>query len=199
MDNRDRIQTTIDDFSTAWPSGRKDFRNEGDETWRDYARALSVLVSSEDAERVEIQLKNDNRQVRALAARALGFMARPRSAPVLSAALRKDEWATVRLLSADALGMIHTSDTRATLSEAAGNDESADVNLHIERALSRSSSIEESALKDVRRLGTAAFDSARIGSQAPDLALKDGHGVTVDLGSFRNQRAVALYFLYGDG
>ena len=199
MTDQRNIQSIISDFSSAWPSGRKDFRTEDDQSWKVYAKTLRDLVSSGQIESVEKRLQDGNQQVRALAARALGFMAQERSSPVLVKALQEDGWPTVRLLAADALGMIATDDARSELSAAVGEEKNKDVKLHLEVALLRPSGREESALRNLMALATRELDSARIDDPAPEISLCDGNGDSVELGQYKNKRAVALYFLYGDG
>ena len=193
------IDRIIDRFSSAWPPGRKDFRTAGDQSWKTYATTLRDLVAARQPALVEKQIHHENRQVRALVARALGYLAHERSVPVLAELLEEDSWATTRLLAADALGMIHTENAAAVLTEARDKEENDDVKLHIGVALSRESGLENGALEDLLAIKAERLDSARIGEPAVGFSLLDGNGADVDLIRYRNTRAVALYFLYGDG
>jgi HEAT repeat protein len=193
----EQVTRTLEAFSERWPEDRQDFRRQGDDSWKSYATALRDLVAAGPGAGVEEALGHTNRQVRAMAARAVGFINSPESVPLLSAALLGDEWATVRLLAADSLGMLHTAAAAASL-ERAGEDENKDVRLHVEIALSRRSGLEADAVADLLAIDERCLGSATIGREAPAFALPTTSS-RVALGDHREQRAVALYFLYGDG
>ncbi|MBT3276190.1 MAG: hypothetical protein HN368_23790 [Spirochaetales bacterium] len=186
-------------FSNAWPSARKDFRTPGDESWKIYAMALRDLVVSGDSAVIVKGLADENRQVRAICARALGFLRSEDSVSDLSAALCGDEWATVRLITADSLGMIYSDYAIESLRSAKKSEEENDVLLHIDIALNRDSGRENDALEKLLSLEKVMLDAARIGAPAPDFTLPTGEGDFFDLTGYRDGGAVALYFLYGDG
>lgn len=58
MDNQNSIQAIVDDFSSAWPSGRKDFRTDGDESRRAYAKAaLSEAMGHDENSDVNLHIE----------------------------------------------------------------------------------------------------------------------------------------------
>lgn len=193
------VRDILSRFSAAWPSGRKDFRNAGDESWKSYALSLRELVESGDRESIAVGLSDENRQVRALCARALGFLPSADTISALSDILTGDTWATARLLAADSLGMIGSDTAHVALEGAQADEEDDDVLLHIEIARSRSSGLEPRAVNELMTIEAHLLDSAHVGEQAPGFILNDGYGTEVALSDSRSKRAVALYFLYGDG
>lgn len=193
------VNAIIDAFSAAWPSGRKSYRTAKDDSWKSYALAFRNLIESQDAATIRHRLDDDNRQVRALCARVLGFIPSEDSVPALARTLGGDTWPTARLLAADSLGMINSDGSKQALMTSLGDRQKADVELHIEISLSRSSSLEETALDEALSIAEDKLDIARVGEEAPSVVLSDGYGTNVPLHSRQKRRAVALYFLYGDG
>ena len=186
-------------FSGQWPRDRKGFRSDEDESWKAYATTLRDLVSTGDAGEVSQELRHENSQVRALAARALGFINDANSVPGLSKVIMEDQWATARLLAADSLGMINTPDARSALHEASQTEENKDVVLHAEIALSRSSGLEARALEDLKSIEETSLGIAASGKVAPDFSLPTSDDREIILSGYKDERPVALYFLYGDG
>lgn len=186
-------------FSELWPSGRKDFRTIEDASWKTYALVLRNLVDSGDSAFIEDRLEDTNRQVRAISARALGFLRSQDSVPALRAVLSDDAWATTRLSAADSLGMIYTDAATQVLKSAKLSEEDKDVSLHIDIALNRETGVEETAVEDLLRLNEGMLAAAQVAEPAPDFASKSGDGKAVNLNDYRNGGSVALYFLYGDG
>ena len=189
----------MEQFSHQWPSGRKDFRTADDSSWKMYATTLRDLVMSGDSGEVSRGLGHANRQVRALASRAHGFISSPDSVASLARVLHGDEWATVRLLAADALGMIGTVDAREELQKASATEENTDVALHIKIALARVSGLERRAAEDLAKINEALLGTALVNSVAPDFSLPTPGGDEIRFSEYRDGRPVALYFLYGDG
>ena len=119
----DKVSVTalLERFSVAWPADRAGYRTKGDESWKAYARTLRDVVMPGKAAIPACRkgLTHANRQVRALAARALGFLKAEEAVPDLARVLASDSWATARLLAADALGQIRTEEALAHLSATA--------------------------------------------------------------------------------
>ena len=193
------VRDILSGFSASWPSGRKDFRTSGDDSWKKYALTLRDVVQSGDSESITAGLAHENRQVRALCARALGFLPSEDTVAALSGVLTTDSWATVRLLAADSLGMVGPNSTRLALERATADEEDEDVLLHINIALSRHSGLEPGIVDQLLSISEELLDSAVIGKPAPAINLSDGYGTEVALADFRSKKAVALFFLYGDG
>ena len=193
------VADLLHQFSDMWPSGRRDFRSDGDESWKTYALTLRDLVVGGNTDLVPQGLEHENGQVRALVSRALGFINDPAMVPNLAAALSMDSWATVRLLAADSLGMIGTDGAREALAKALESEDQADVKLHIRIAMERVSGLESSALEDLKRIEKNFIDIADTGIPAPDFSLPGTDGSMTSLSMYQDKRPVALYFLYGDG
>ena len=102
----DRIPSLLERFSARWPEEREDYRRENDDSWKTYATTLRDLVAQGEPAPVERGLTDHNQQVRAICARALGFMESRRSVAALADTAKNDPWATVRLLAVDSLGMV---------------------------------------------------------------------------------------------
>ncbi|MAG13428.1 MAG: hypothetical protein CMN78_02410 [Spirochaetales bacterium] len=193
------VSDLLQTFSESWPSDRKDFRIEGDESWKAYAATLRDIVAEGDVEAASQGLHHENKQVKALTVRALGFLREPKTVPALANILSADDWATCRLIAADSLGMIGTKDARDALGAAVTSEDSADVALHIEIALGRSSGLESGALADLKKIDDASLGKAAIGNTAPDFTLTTADESVVTMLDYRDKQPVALYFLYGDG
>ena len=191
------------DFDRAWPASRTDYRTPGDESWKPYVTALRDLVAAGDAAVPELTkaLTHTNRQVRALAARALGYLNARDAVPDLIRALRGDDWETVRLLAADSLGMIRTPEGLAALREvqARKSERKGDVLIHIAIALRRETGLEADAVGALTSIEDGQVDRAAVGAPAPDFTLETPDGRAVTLSSFAGRKPVALIFLYGDG
>lgn len=188
-------------FSTAWPAGRTDYRTPGDESWKVYATTLRGLAALGKQAVPDIRkgLANPNRQVRALCARALGYLKAEDAVPDLARVLTTDPWPTARLLAADGLGMIHTPQALEALRSAEPDEAHADVALHIGMALKRETGIEDGALKALLQVGAGTLDRAVVGRPAPEFELEDPDGRKVALVDYRGRSAVVLVFFYGDG
>lgn len=188
-------------FSKSWPTDRKDYRTDGDDSWKDYALTLKTLVSTGDKgiDSVRAGLADPNRQVRALSAQALGFMRAASAVADLKKLLLNDSWETTRVNAADSLGMIGTPQAVAALQEAKGKQENRDVSLHIKIALKRSGPLEQDALRDLLAIDGKIFESVVLNSPAPEITLKTPQGKVISLSDYRGKKNVLLVFFYGDG
>lgn len=193
------IRGSIESFSTAWPSDRRDYRTDGDESWKDYAVALRFLATSggNTPDEVIKGLHHPNRQTRAISARALGFINTTEAVSGLSKVLLSDEWETSRLIASDALGMIHTERAMDTLRRARESETHKDVLLHIKNSLSRNSGLEQEAVADL--LAITQLGAAQTGKPAPNFTLSQPWGRKISLSEYRNNQNVVLIFIYGDG
>ena len=196
-------QTVLGDFDEAWPADRPVYRRDGDVSWREYPTALRDLVVA-DTEAIPHLVHalrgHDNRQVRALAARSLGFIAADETVPALGAALREDDWPTTRLLAADALGMIGNQASKQALESVRPDipEDDTDLALHVRIALQRKTGVEQRAKDELRRISADRVATARVGEAAPSFVLRDAGGGERGPSDYRD-RVVALMFVYGDG
>ena len=186
-------------FSKAWPSDRADYRSEGDDSWKAYARTLRTLVGAADAAALGAGLKNENRQVRALSARALGYLSEGESVNALARVLTGDEWPTVRLLAADSLGAIATPAARKALSAAQRTEKKGDVLLHIDVALRRKEAPGKDFKKALLALRDSDLEPLQVGKPAPAFSLETPEGKRFSLADYRGKKHVVLVFIYGDG
>ncbi len=193
------VPKVIESFSAAWPADRTDFRQSHDDSWKTYGTALRDLVASNDVVAVSKGLGDENQQVRALSARALGFLGDASAVPSLVKALEEDAWPTVRLLAADSLGMIRTDEALAALAAAAKTEKTGDVLLHVGIASRRESAPGDEPRKAVISLDPKSFDQAKVGEAAPAFDLRTPAGKRIALSDFKGKSGVVLLFLYGDG
>jgi len=191
----------LDRFAKAWPEDRTPYRTDDDTTsWKAYALAMKQLVAQPERS-VPVLIAAchaRNFQVRALAARVLGFLQARQAVPQLIELL-DDPRAPVALLAADALGQIHDPAGLRALSKAQHTLRNGDVLLHVSKALQRGVPLEEDVREQVLRIGTASIDRARIGQPAPDFTLRDANGKPWRLADDRGKKSVVLVFIYGDG
>ncbi len=198
-------------FSSAWPEERIDYRRPEDDSWKVYGTALRDLVAAgvaADAEAAaspaagaadaEEGLGQANRQVRALCARALGYLQAASAVDRLGETLSRDPWETTRLLAADSLGMIFSNQAREYLHQAQEKEKQDDVRLHIDIALKRDHGLEAEAVEELLKIRTETAGIAAVGEKAPEFSLETCTGRTVSLSEFRERRAL-LVFIYGDG
>ena len=205
MTSGQAVAVLLDGFAAEWPAQRPSFRRDGDASWRVYVTTLRDLVAtgSEAVPALLDALTDDNRQVRALAARALGFLAPEVAVPALAERLARDDWPTVRVLAADALGLIQVDAARQALLQVqplVGEEdrEDRDLQLHIDTALRRATGVDPRALADLLAIEDESIASALPGQAAPTFTLPDAIGKEVGPHDYRD-RVVALMFVYGDG
>ena len=191
----------IEKFSEEWPEDRIDYRMPGDDSWKAYGLALRDLVVAGDSEAGEVVkgLSHPNRQVRALCARALGFLKVEHTAGSLRKSLFDDAWETVRLIFADSLGMLFTQESRRALKDAAIREKHKDVKLHINIASRREHGLENEAKEMLLQVNSEIIDSAVLEQESPDFTLETSEGKEITLSAFRGKTSVMLVFLYGDG
>jgi hypothetical protein len=134
---------------------------------------------------------------RALAAKALGFLADARARPVLLKAI-EDKDGDVAASARLALGRLGRLKATPKLRELAGKDPTRGAYFEIEFLLTRDDKPNpESVRKALRNYDVARMDSARLGKPAPDFTLTDTSGKTWRLRQFRGKKAVVLIFLIG--
>ncbi len=189
------------EFSRAWPDERTPYRTDEDTTsWKSYVLALKQLVGmGERAVPALIEACDDaSFQVRALSARALGFLQAQQAVAKLIELLG-DSQPPVALLAADALGQIQDPAGLKALEAARRTLRNGDVLLHVNKALQRRVPLESDVREQIMRIDAASIDTARVGQAAPDFTLKDAWGEPWSLADFRGEKAVVLIFIYGDG
>ncbi len=188
-------------FAKDWPENRTPYRTPEDtSTWKTYALTMSTLVAMGDkaVPGLIAACDDSNYQVRALAARVLGYLQAKAAVPILIALL-KDSQAPVALLAADSLGQIGDPQGIAALKAAQTTDKRGDVLLHIAKSLARQVPLEDDVVPQILRIAPSSIDSAKIDEPAPDFTLKDPTGKSWKLSDLRGKKSVVLAFIYGDG
>ena len=196
------VTAELEQFSRAWPDMHTDYRTPGDDSWKTYALTLRNLVAAGEDALPAIKhelLANENRQVRAICARALGYTRSTAVVDALRKALLKDSWPTVRLLAADSLGKIHSEKAIAALRESEQTEEHNDVKIFIQLALDRELVMAASTRESLLEINKENIGSAAIGQPAPLFKLESSQGQKIALSQFKNKKPVALFFLYGHG
>ncbi len=188
-------------FSKAWPPGRTPYRTADDQdSWKAYGVALRELVAAGDAAVPALTkaTQDENSNVRALAARALGYLNAANSVPALINLL-EDQMPAVAVAAADALGQIQSERGLAALRAAQKKQRNGDVLLHIAKSLARKTPLEPDARRQLLQLDEEQMATAVVGKPAPDFELPDAHGKPWRLSDQRGASAVVLVFIYGDG
>lgn len=190
----------LGEFSKAWPENRTPHRTEGDTSWKSYALALRAIVKIGDKAVPSLLAgcADKNFQVRALSARALGFLGSKAAVPKL-VELLDDPQGPVALLAADALGQIQDPAGLGALEKAKTRLKNGDVLLHVNKALERKTPLEDDVQGEILKLDEKSLDAAKTGRPAPDFSLKDAQGKTWSISEFKGQKSVVLVFMYGDG
>ena len=197
----EHVDRVLNHFALMWPQERIDYRRPEDRSWKAYALALRNVVRIGAAAIAPLTraLFNPNRQVRALCARALGFLGALSAVQALTQTLKDDPWETVRLLAADSLGMIAGDTATSALEQAVFAENNADVLLHINIALERDRGLEPSAVEALLGMEEEDLDRAVVGTPAPEFELETPTGERFSLEENRNKRAALLVFISGDG
>lgn len=196
------VTVPIEQFSRAWPPMHTDYRIPGDNSWKSYALTLRSLVAAgeEAIPAIKHELSaNENRQVRAICARSLGYTRSTASVDFLIKALTKDSWPTVRLLAAESLGKIRSEKAVAALRQAEQTEENNDVKIFIKLALDRELVMAASTRESLLEINKENIGSAVVGQPAPDFKLENSQAEKIALSQFKNTKPVVLFFLYGHG
>lgn len=172
-----------------------------DSDWNVRTLAVRDLVAAENESGMVDALKHDNRQVRYLAAMALGIRRTEAAVPALETVLASDPDSTVRSQAAIALGQIGKAVTSAALERAVNNDKDRDVihqarlSLHALKTHQPATPALASAWKS---LDPATFATAQVGQTAPDFTLPDTNGTPWKLSDARGKQTVALIWIFAD-
>ncbi len=193
---------TIDSFGDAWdvPSGA--MRPPDDEGWKARMVALCELVrlGPESLPALTAAPDDDDAEVRALAAQAIGFLGDASATDTLDRLLADDPDPTVRMYAADALGMIGGMKPKPLYERIAAEDKNKDVRAHVLWALRRDETgLPSKVRKQFEEFVRSAIDTARLGEPGPDFALTDVQGTPHRLSDLRGKKAVVLTFIYGTG
>ncbi len=197
----DDVAGVLATFAKGWPENRTPYRTAEDTTtWKVYALTMKTLVALGDKAVPELIVACDdsNYQVRAMAARVLGYLQAKAAVPKLIELL-KDPQAPVALHAADSLGQIGDPRGLAALRAAQTSDKRGDVLLHIAKSLARTGPLEDDVVEQILGIDPSSIDAAKIGALAPDFTLKDPTGRPWKLSDLRGKKSVVLVFIYGDG
>ncbi len=197
----DDATSVLGRFRKAWPADRVPYRTAEDRSsWQAYAVALRELVAiGDDAVGPLITATGDeNLHVRALAARALGFLANGQAVPALIKLL-DDREPAVAVAAADALGQIQDRRGLQALERARKKVRHGDVLLHISKSLRRGVPLERLSKEQLLRIDQRHLAAAKVGQPAPDFELLDQRGRPWRLSDQEGESAVVLVFIYGDG
>ena len=195
------VVAVLEKFAKAWPEDRTPYRTPDDTTtWKEYALSMRTLVAMGDEAVPPLTEACDdsNYQVRALAARVLGYLKAQTAVPKLIELL-KDSKPQVALQAADALGQIQDPSGLAALKTAQTTEKRGDVLLHIAKSLERKNPLEDDVVQQILLINPRSVDSAEVGQVAPDFTLKDSTGKPWKLSDLRGKKSVVLAFIYGDG
>lgn len=195
----DDVGVRLERFGKAWPQDRPPHRVAGDESWKRYAITLRDVVAAgaKGVPALVAGLSDPNPNIRALAARALGFLEAEEAVPQL-ALLLKDPLNQVAVPAADALGQIGGPTALDALKLAGKDASDVDTSLHIQRAIERGVTLERDAREQLLATDERTLGSAQVGKAAPDFTLSDSGGTPWTLSAQRG-KVVVLVFLYGDG
>jgi len=174
-----------------------------DRDWLVRTLAVRDLVRSglEATSRIASGLKDEDKQVRYLAAMALGVLRAEEAVPDLEHALRKDADSTVRSQAAVALRQIGAKGSLPALRSAREEDPSRDVRhqaelaVHaVEKGLVASPELAEAFAS----LEEDAFGQAGVGAPAPDFEAVDATGEPWRLSDQVGEKPVALIWIFAD-
>lgn len=175
--------------------------NLADDDWRVRTLAVRDLVAADDAEAILAALGDDHRDVRYLAAMALGIRRESAAVKPLAELLISDPRSTVRSQAAIALGQIGGEAVNPALRHARDEDASRDVRHQATlslRALETGRTATPELAEAWAGLDPDTFATAEVGQPAPDFTLPDTEGEPWRLSDFRGKQAVALIWVFAD-
>lgn len=170
------------------------------EGWRQRVLAESALASlpASEVPAVEALLRDSDRHVRALAARALGVASDAKSAPALAAALaaEKDKLARIALIEALARTGGEGALAAVEAQQTPGCDADISFLVGLARRQLKGGRWDVEGIRAEFEEALRAQPSAEVGKEAPELALP-GLDKPVNLGPLRGN-VVVLVFTHGD-
>ncbi len=187
-------------FRESWQPKKGYMRPLNDEGWQARMRSLTELMKTgKDSLPILVKALDDPEpHVRAFAAQALSFIAKPGKTK-LDQVLAKDKDAITRLYVADALGTAGGLKSTPLYQKIIKNDPNRDVKAHMSFALERKGrKLDKTIQKTLRDYPLKRIATAKVGKKAPDFTLVDTAGKKFTLSDFRGKKRVVLIFIYGD-
>lgn len=176
------------------------FENFSKEGWQERVLVEFDIVNSADLAALRAGLKDEDRFVRAIAARVLGIRGDKDSAEALAELVKSDPEAIVRSRAVESLGLLKMM---PEVIEQAKNDSGESV-----RWVARMAAGELKSEVDSRELMQKAFATgikadqlatAKVGEPAPDFAAHTSEGKPFKLSSILGKKPILLYFAAFDG
>lgn len=193
----------VDDasFTTDRGSGRHGIGDLDDPDWRVRLLAVRDLVRAGPAAVQEIAagLRDEDVQVRYVAATALGILRGRKAVDALEDVVRRDSDALARSPAVVALGEMESERSLELLRERQRNDPSQEVRHQAELAIhqiERRLGATEALRRAYAELDPADFSRVRPGQAAPDFALADTEGNMWQLGRANEDRWVVLIWIF---
>lgn len=184
------------------------FREHGiadlnDKDWSVRLTSLSHLVriGQETPDSVEAGLRHSDRQVRYLAAAALGILGTNAATPALAEAAQSDPSPLVRSQAVIALGQIEAASARALLEKLKAEDPVKDVRHQAELSLDqirKGMGVTAGHREAYLQLDPATFETVETGEPAPDFTLKDTEDQTWNLKKNFGEQWIALIWVFAD-
>jgi hypothetical protein len=166
-----------------------------DKGWKDRVALEFEIINSADLKSLRAALKDEDRLVRAMAARALGIRGDKAAADALAELARNDPEFAVRIRAVESLGLLKME---LEAIEAVKKDGHGGVRWTAELAADQLKSNQDCA-GQIRRAFAVGIKrnemgAARVGLPAPDFTAQTLDGHPFELSSILGKKPIAIYF-----
>lgn len=170
-----------------------------DKVWKDHVALEFEIINGADIDSLRTALKDPNRFVRAMAARALGIRGDKSSAEALADLVKADPEPMVRSRAVESLGYLKM---KADVIQRAQKDASWRVQWsakgaagRLERETDYAALVRQAYAVGIER---EAIGSAKVGQPAPDFSALTSEGKPFKLSDVLGKKAIAIYFAAED-
>lgn len=166
-----------------------------DKGWKERVALEFEVVNTTDLKSLRAGLKNEDRLVRAMAARALGIHKDKASVEILADLAQNDPEYMVRIRAVESLGLLKM---KLQVIEAVKENDEAGVAWAADLAIDQFKSSQDCA-GQIRRVFAAGIDRrkmdlAKVGLPAPDFSAQTLDGKPFKLSSVLGKKPIAIYF-----
>ena len=191
-----QVPSPIEKYRTLeFPPNEENF----DKGWQDRVTLEFEIINAADLKSIRAALKDENRFVRSMAARALGILG-DTSADALAELVQTDPEYPVRIRAVESLGFLKM---KSEVIELARKDRDGGVRWTATMAAGQLKSDTDYAatLRQAYAAGIKreVMGSAKVGQPAPDFTAQTSDGKPFKLSAILGKKPIAIYFAAFDG